>query len=364
MARETPFLPTEYDSDDSLCKQCAETEKGKNTEMPSSQPRPTPCLCGDGVVIAKAMIQCVQCVRWWHPACVGLEGLSKYGCNSIVNWHCPICFKFSPDVKEKFEDGEFDTENGSSASVTKEIKKQISEAVPAIVNEVVKGVKSALGDSQVGKMMKVANEKITQSWADITRNEQKKVIKEVVEKTSETALKKSICLIDANLSEQKKRVRNVVISNIAEDYGRDEDTSLSEVVVGVLDEEQLSTNDFVSCKRLGMKKPDHTRLVLVIFKREEDAMYFHNWGRGRKLTDGIWVNPDLTRTERDAMYQRRQERRIKQSSNREQPEHTGEGDRDGGSADRGRGQHRAAEGEHRAQAPGGRGTSSRRSNSR
>ena len=63
-------------------------------------------------------------------------------------------------------------------------------------------------------------------------------------------------LIDANLSEQKKRVRNIVISNIPEDYGRGEDTSLAEVVVDVLGEEDLCANDIVTCKRLGKKSRD------------------------------------------------------------------------------------------------------------
>lgn len=311
-------LPTDYDSNDHLCKQCADTEKGKSGDMPSSQPRATPCVCGSEIVGAKSMMQCVKCVRWWHPACVGLEGLSKYGCNSIINWHCPICFKFDPEIKEKIGEGDGDSVNESSdSSVKKEVRMRINEAVPIIVNEVVEGIKTALGDTQVSEMMKTANERVTKTWADIASKEQKKVINEVVEKTSETALKKSISLIDANLSEQKKRVRNVVISNIAEDSGREEDTSLCDIVINILGED-LSTNEIVTCKRLGKKTPGQTRprLVLLIFKREEDAMYFHNWGRGRKLNGGIWVNPDLTRTEREAMYQRRQERRSKRPSDR------------------------------------------------
>ena len=48
-----------------------------------------------------------------------------------------------------------------------------------------------------------------------------------------------------------------------------------------------------------------------MFKSEQAALYYHNYGRGRKLeVDGnIWVNADLTRTEREAMFKKREERR-------------------------------------------------------
>ena len=61
--------------------------------------------------------------------------------------------------------------------------------------------------------------------------------------------------------------------------------------------------------------------MLAVFKREEDAQYFHNWGRGRDLGGNKWVNPDLTRTERDALFKKRDERRKKgRSSEADQDE--------------------------------------------
>ena len=201
--------------------------------------------------------------------------------------------------------------------VKEEVKKQIGEFIPEIVEKVVGGVRAALNEPEA---FKDASQKITQTWADIAKKEQKSLITDVVEKTSETALKKSISLIDANLTEQRKRTRNCVISGIPENYnrGRDTETSLGEVVLEFLNEENLELNDLVSCKRLGEKKVGHNRFILVVFKTEQDALYFHNYGRGRNLEEGVWVNPDLTKTERDALYEKRKQRRERKSGGAEQ----------------------------------------------
>lgn len=75
------------------------------------------------------------------------------------------------------------------------------------------------------------------------------------------------------------------------------------------------------CSRLGARG-DKPRVVLVIMRREDDAVYFTNNGRGRcyfgqNRSDNVWVNPDLTRNEREAMFQQRKERNEKR--NRSEP---------------------------------------------
>lgn len=162
------------------------------------------------------------------------------------------------------------------------------------------GIKEALGGEPKQNV-------IERTYADVTQ--QKKLIKEVVEETSKSALQSSIQLIDANLTEQKKRVRNVVISGVDEDYGA-EGSSLKDVAVDLLGSD-CSIRDIVVVKRLGEKKPRKRRPILAVFKSEEVAQHFHNYGRGRKVMElvGCWVNPDLTRTEREAMFKKREERR-------------------------------------------------------
>ena len=286
------------------CQQCRE-------EITSSQrKRATPCECGEEPTLVNSMMQCNGCDRWWHFACVGLGGITKYNTEKIVNWKCPNCFIFSPKILENLGLSARNEGENTSIDIKNEVKRQITEVIPEIVTEVVGGVKTALGETHVKQMMNQANEKISESWASIAKKHQTKVIGETVEKTTSTALEKSIRLIDANLTEQRKRVRNAVISGIDEDVGEGE--SLAQVVVNVLQAiDNLSVNDMVACNRLGKKTPGSKRLILVIFKKEDDAMYFHNWGRGRKLAERSWVNPDLTHNEREAMFQAREEKRLK-----------------------------------------------------
>ena len=47
--------------------------------------------------------------------------------------------------------------------------------------------------------------------------------------------------------------------------------------------------------------------------QETCAAELHNLGRGRNLGNGLWINPDLTRTEREAKYLEREKRRDRKN---------------------------------------------------
>ena len=291
------------DLTDGLCEACQESS------LPPSQvgDKPTPCLCGVGPNNKSSMMQCTECKLWWHPACVGLEGLSNYTIKKLSAYKCPRCFTLSPEIIEKL--GIEDKSDAEPGSVKAEVQNEVKTLMPTIVKEVVAGVKAALGPSSVQQMVKEANDKISKSWADIAKTEQKKVIADVVEKTSDSAMQKSLSRISADLTEQKTRQRNCIISNVPEGAGGN-DTSLSNVVCDLSDG-ILEDGDIAYCKRLGEKKTGTNRLILVVLKREDWAAEFHNFGRGRKLDNNVWVNPDLTRTEREAQFKAREKKREK-----------------------------------------------------
>ena len=73
----------------------------------------------------------------------------------------------------------------------------------------------------------------------------------------------------------------------------------------------LEPNDIAHCRRLGKLETGKNRLILVVLKREDWAVDFHNFGRGRKYDDNVWVNPDLTKTEREAQFLARKKRKEK-----------------------------------------------------
>jgi hypothetical protein len=301
------------DLNDGICESCEDKENA----LTSSQRgiTVTPCPCDEGPTNVKSLLQCSECKIWWHPACIGLDGLSNYFIKKFSKYKCPLCFTLSPEIKEKL--GIEDQNEGERETVKATVQKEVKAIMPKVVEELVAGVKSALGETSVQQMVKDANEKISKSWVDIAKTEQKRVMNDVVGKTSEAALKESLSKISADLSEQKSRQRNAVMFNVPEGHGGN-DASLEQVVCGFAGR-GLSQEEIAYCKRLGEKKPGKNRLVLIVLKKEDCAAELHNFGRGRKLDDGIWINPDLTRTERDAKFQERVKRRQKKHSDQRPP---------------------------------------------
>ena len=299
-----------------VCNSCNDQDKDNcmecgifDDQLTASQRKVNPtCECGSTAKANTVMTCTGTCGRSFHAACVGLAGLTRSTFRVITSWKCPSCFKWSPDLLEKL--GEEDkTEPGS---VKEEVRNEVKSIMPTIVNEVVAGVKSALGPTSVEKLVKEANDKIAKGWADIAKSEQKLIIQEVVGQTSDSAVTKSLSRISADLTEQRTRSRNCVISNVPEGTGGNE-KSLSEVVSDITGG-YLDPNDIAHCNRLGKKKDTGSgRLILVVVKREDWAAEFHNFGRGRKLDGNIWVNPDLTTTEREAQYRARNLRREKRN---------------------------------------------------
>ena len=319
MKQEQPTTMSECEScktatsdlTDGLCENCEEAS------LPSSQSgdKTTPCPCGAGPTNKKNLMQCAECKMWWHPACVGLDGLSIYITKKIVSYKCPMCFTLSPEIKESL--GIENEDAGGTETVKATVRREIKEVMPKVIEELVSVVKSALGENTMQKLVKDANEKISKSWADIAKTEQNRVIKDVVGKTSEIAMKESLSKISADLSEQKTRQRNVIMSNVSEGYGGT-DSSLADVVCNFAGHD-LSHEEIAYCKRLGEKRAGVNRLILIVLKKEDCAAELHNFGRGRNLGNGLWINPDLTRTEREAKYIEREKRRERKNRPDDRP---------------------------------------------
>ena len=298
-------------SDDGYCNTCEEAEDmGHSSQVPKF----TPCPCGKGPMQKKCHMQCTECDIFWHPACVGLAGLSYYSASTITEYKCPRCFSLDKEIIENLG-LTVESESDGGVDIRAAVRAEMNAMIPEVVEEVKAGVRIALSEDSVQQLVSGAKEAITKLYSDVTKTEQKRVIKEVVEQTSEAALTKGLGRISADLSEQKNRGRNCIVSNIPEGHGGDKAT-LTEVVAsfGIVE-----ANDVADCKRLGELKPGANRLVLVIFKREDVAADFHNYGRGRNIEGDVWVNPDLTRTEREARFQMRQDRRRKRGQTVQPP---------------------------------------------
>jgi len=86
-------------------------------------------------------------------------------------------------------------------------------------------------------------------------------------------------------------------------------------------EPKFVTKDLLSCKRLGKSSSNQsqTRPILSNLRLHSDAQYMHRYGKGQCVfLDGIgeiWINPDLSKSEREALYELRQKKRNKNAKN-------------------------------------------------
>ena len=228
---------------------------------------------------------------WWHLKCAGLEGLTD-GAIRKIKYSCPRCAVAALGI------------NGvKNNAFSDEISKEIKKCLPSIVKEVVQETSVTL----------------SKSYADSVKKENKAMLKETVKSTSQTALKETLKRVDANLTEQRKRTRNLIISGVDER----ENENVQEEVINVLQkvEEKFPSGQILSCKRLGPKKNENSeqsttrkhksRMILVTLRNENDAVFFHRNGYGRKLSENIWLNADLTKDEREAKYKLRVQKREK-----------------------------------------------------
>ena len=218
---------------------------------------------------------------------------------------------FSDVITEAFKAENINIEVNELDKVGALINKEINAVIPKVVSGVEEKIREGCFDS----VFRDAGRTVSNSWAEIARNDQNKIIKEAVRATTDVALQQSMQLLDSNLTERKKRSRNMIISNVPENS---EGANLSEVICRKLGE-GLRPEHILSSKRLG-KRRDRSRAILCILYKEDDVVFFTNDGKGRKFPGEIWVNPDLTRTEREALYQRRMEKRSgRRRNNAEQP---------------------------------------------
>ena len=204
------------------------------------------------------------------------------------------------------------------------LKDEFTAMYPVMKTYIEAAVKSSIKAEQVSGVVEEANKQITKSWAEVASGKQKQLITDVVKLTSQAALTESMQLVDASLTEQKKRSMNVIVSGLPETGLNPSKEELADSFVGLMDGE-IDKRDIMMARRLGVFSADKktqrgevaVRNVLITLRYEGDAVYAHNTGRGRKIVmdsqtgKAVWINPDLTKLERDARLNARKERQQK-----------------------------------------------------
>ena len=305
------------------------------SDLPQSQENgDIVCVCGSPQR-PKSLMTCSECKRDWHSGCVGLEGLTQSLSDKIKSWKCPLCFQFTPEIKEKLG-AEVQTQKLviGEDNVAKEIYKEILDIKEILINRVVPNTDKieavSINASSAVKETLVENmARQTQTWADVVANKQ-----EIAQKSLERAInteQRKIVTEAMDTSRQKgerdrvereKRKSNVVIRDLPESTESSNEAKKAHDKDRVVDIMDIDPEYVLNVYRAGAPKSNQNRPIIITLTSPEVASDLHNHGRGnrRENLDGslfYWINADLIQADRIANFNAREEAR-----NRRQPHGT------------------------------------------
>ena len=254
------------------------------------------CLCGKKVRSA-VWICCCSCSQWFHCGCVSLGGLTKESVEGIVRWECFQCFR--PPFSS--------VADGSTSVNTRDMRDIMKDEICAVVRE-------EINRAFEGVCTKADIKSAMKSYANIVKNGHK----EVMEATSgPTAIKEMCKTLNFEQLEREKKKKNVIVSDVPEPSTTlSGEEKKSHDLTYLWHELDMNKEEIVTCFRTGKMQKDGAgnikpRPVIVVFKKEETATYWHNDKKGFK-SNSHWINADLCRADREAQYFLRQERRKRQ----------------------------------------------------
>ena len=279
------------------------------------------CPCSD-YMEGELSVECETCKKYWHLCCVGLRGLTGDMIDSLDHWDCPDCYRCPHSYKEKTLPTPTGAISGSQADCgifRVMLKDELHSIQPVIRVTVENAVRKLLPNTICSKE---DVESAIKSYADVTRESQKKVIEEAtLTQSSKNVVESVVRKLDADKVEREKRVLNVVVLNAPEspkeassEQKKKEDTDFCINVLG------MDNEDFQSCWRAGKvdeSKPNYCQPLVVQMVDEGTVDEWTNNGKGFKTDSGYWINNDLCSADRRANFIARQERRKRIKSKNE-----------------------------------------------
>ena len=257
------------------------------------------CSCGKDIQGA-VWICCMHYSNWFHIDCVYLTGLCKEHVKLLRNWQCISCMtgNLSAPVDEKVP---------NSSEIRQIVRQELAIVKEELVS-VTKSVQSCVKND-------------VRSYSDVIKSGQK----EVLEAATAPALVKDVCQsLNVENMERKKKKNNVLVTNVPEADATVTGEQKREHDINYLcsDKLNLVREDISTCFRAGRVKKDEDgkllpRPVVVVFHREETAVFWHNDGKGYKAGPH-WINEDLCQSDRAAKFFVRQQRRNRLQQRQEQ----------------------------------------------
>ena len=221
------------------------------------------------------------------------------------------------NLEEGVNDLKLELANSVSDQVVpkEKIRQSIEEYLPKIISDTVKET--------------LANDKVVQSYAKALKDTQKEVVskaKSTLDNTLEEALVRNQQIIidstkrkrDAEEYERKNRARNVAITGLTELVSDNSKQRIEHDINLIANTCNIPKSQIVKCFRAGRipeKQNENEnanvrpRPLIAILISPEEAQKHHKYGFGTKISNSIWINKDMTRSERQAAFNARQARR-------------------------------------------------------
>ena len=267
------------------------------------------CPCSD-YMEGELSVECESCKKYWHLCCVGLRGLSEDMVSSLEGWNCPDCYRCPHSYKE-IEISHSASSQSDCGTIKVMLKDELHAIQPVIRVTVENAVRKLL---PISLCTKEDVQSAVKSYADVTKESQKKIIEEAsLSQSSKNVVESVVRKLDADKIEREKRQLNVVVLNVPErpkesssEQKKKEDSDFCKNELG------MESSDFESCWRAGKideSKPDYCRPLVIQMIDAETVTEWTRDGKGLQTDSGHWINKDLCSADRRANFLARQERR-------------------------------------------------------
>ncbi len=291
------------------------------------------CTCKEHLDEA-VMISCDSCEQWYHVKCVKLEGLTQEMVEKINEYECPFCIvsvaKLTPpinhpilNVNTKMPNIATVTANGDSRTMQLIIKEELNLITPVIRATVQDVVKQALPSEictkeEVKEMIEESADKAVKTYSSVTAVTQKKVIDEMsLIQASKTVVNEVSRKMDTDKVERENRKLNLCILDVPESTRTDAKHRQGDDYKFCVETLKINKKDIDSCHRAGKldsSKSDYRRPLIVKMVDKECVDYYSNNGKGFKTDSKHWINKDLCKSDREANFLARRERRKRWES--------------------------------------------------
>ena len=230
--------------------------------------------------------------------------------DSLESWQCPDCYTCPHSYKDRSLSSDSAT-NADCRTMQVLLRDELHSIQPVIKVTVENAVRKLLPKTVCSKE---DVQDAVKSYADVTRENQKKVIEQAsLTQSSKTVVENVVRKLDADKVEREKRKLNVVVLKVPEpdkelsnEDKKEKDTEFCCDVLG------LSSEEFQVCWRAGKiddSKPGYCRPLIIKMVDDNAVEEWTRDGKGLQLDSGYWVNKDLCSADRRAYFLARQERR-------------------------------------------------------